>query len=451
MRTHSPHLYPYFLWLSCIALLGLLIAISALTFTLAHAQSPTWSPTFSPQIRIGFHSGDDWEPSMTSDRFGHLYTLFKHYDVTGGQTCVGCDLHLLFQRSDDHGKTWSAPKPIAPGVVKGGQYDPQIVVDPIDGRTLWASFLQNTKSVIAVVTSTDFGQTWSTLRIVSTQPPGLDKDSLVVRGKRIAVAYDDNFNTFAAVSLDGGIHWNSREIFPGSNQFDVPLSAGGGIDSKGNIFFSWDSFDKAHSKNGDGPATLWVTKSSDGGVHWTRTVIDVSAAEPPCHPCGFAYLSSQMAIRIGSDDTIYLLWNATGQFKNFTPERIFFSRSTDDGQTYSPRTQISDAPAGVEHCFPALAVGKAAGDVRLGWMDTRTGAWNVYYRASTNGGKLLGPTTRISSYVPGYPYLTAAGYKLPYGDYFQMTVDQNNLTHLAFGEGPSYAGPGNIWVSNQLS
>src|SRR5205814_532235 len=145
------------------------------------------------------------------------------------------------------------------------------------------------------------------------------------------------------------------------------------------------------------------------------------------------YLSSQMAIRIGSDDTIYLLWNASDQFVKFSPERIFFSRSTDHGRTYSPRIQISDAPAGVEHCFPALAVGEDAGDVRLAWMDTRTGAWNLFYRTSVNGGKLLGPTTRISSFVHGYPYLTSAGYALPYGDYFQMTVDQNNLTHMAFG------------------
>src|SRR6516225_2793721 len=33
---------------------------------------------FSKQDRLGFHSGDDWEPSITSDRFGHIYAMFKH-------------------------------------------------------------------------------------------------------------------------------------------------------------------------------------------------------------------------------------------------------------------------------------------------------------------------------------------------------------------------------------
>jgi len=406
---------------------------------------------FSHQARIGFQSGDDWEPSITADRYGHIYALYKHYDVSGRQTCSGCDLHLLFQRSDDQGRTWTAPSPIAPGKVMGGQYDPQIVVDPMDGRTIWASFLENTNSRIAVVKSTDFGATWSPLRIVSDLPPGLDKDTLVVRGQTIVVGYDDNLNTWASVSLDGGVHWATHEIFPGDAQFNLPLSAGGGIDAQGNIFFSWDSFDQAHSKNGDGPVTLWVTKSSDGGIHWKRTVIDVSGAPPPCDNCGFAYLSAQMALRIGADDTVYLLWNGTVDQTNFAPERIFFARSTDDGKTYSPRVEVSTAPDGVEHCFPALTVGQKSGDVRLGWMDMRTGAWNVFYQSSANGGQSFTPTVRISGFVPGYPYLTSAGFGSPYGDYFQMTVDDDNQTQMAFGEGPSYQGPGNIWVAHSTN
>jgi hypothetical protein len=157
-----------------------------------------------------------------------------------------------------------------------------------------------------------------------------------------------------------------------------------------------------------------------------------------------------MALRIGSDDTIYLLWNGTVDHTNFAPERIFFSSSTDDGQTYSPRSDISGAPAGVEHCFPALAVGQSVGDVRLGWMDARTGAWNVFFRSSTAGGKDLSPTVRISSFVPGYPYLTPIGFGSPYGDYFSMVVNDANTTQMAFGEGPSYAGPGNIWVAHSI-
>jgi hypothetical protein len=409
---------------------------------------------FTKQARIGFQSGDDWEPSFTHDRFGHLYTMYKHYDVPGGQTCNGCNLHMVFQRSDDGGITWSVPRAVAPGPIKGksGQDDPQIVVDPVDGRTVWASFMQNfPKAHIMIVKSTDFGVSWSTPRMVDNLPPGLDKDELVVRGNEIVVGYDDGTNTWASISLDGGAHWATHEVFPTSFRFGQSLAAGGVIDSHGNIYFSWNSFDQAHMKKGNGPVTLWISKSNDNGAHWTRTIFGVSGAPPPCHPCGFSYFSAQDAIGIGSDDTIYLLWNSSVDNTNFTPERIYFARSTDGGRTFSPRMDVSDAPQGVEHCFPAIITGEKPDDVRLAWMDTRTGVWNLFYRTSLEGGSHLSPTIRISGDVPGYSYITQKGFALPYGDYLQMTVDEANHTHIVFGEGPNYQGPGNIWVSNGVS
>ena len=435
-------------------LLGLLcvFAIGGATALAAPASaSASSTQQFSQQMRIGFHSGDDWEPSLTADRYGHTYALYKHYDVSGGQTCSGCNLHLLVQRSSDDGRTWTTPRPIAPGSVKGGQYDPQIVVDPVDGRTVWASFLQNTNSLIAVVKSTDFGETWSAPMLVSSRPPGLDKDELAVRGNTIVVAYDDNFNTWTSISLDGGKSWTTHEVFPTSFLFSISLSAGAAIDAQGTIFISWDSFDREHRKLGNGPSTVWVAKSSDNGHSWSRTVIDTSGAPPPCNNCGYSFLGAQMALKVGSDDTIYLLWNGTATLTNFAPERIYFSRSTDHGKTYSPRVDISNAPAGVEHAFPALATGSTAGDVRLAWMDTRTRAWNVFYRSSANSGQSFSVPVRISSYVPGYSYLTQAGFGSPYGDYMSMVVDNDTTVQMAFGEGPSYLGPGNIWTAHSIN
>lgn len=456
MSTSSSHLSTSLLASSRYFSFSLTIALNLLFIlggsSIAFAKttvSPHGNSLFSTQQRVGFHSGDDWEPSLTTDNFGHVYVLYKHYDVKGGQTCPHCAMHMLFQRSDDEGQTWTAPRPVAP--MTSGQDDPQIAVDPVDGKTIWASFMVNfPHAYIAVVKSTDFGETWTAPRTVSPQPPNFDKDALVVRGNTIAVAYD-GVNTWVSISLDGGEHWAVHPIFPGSNQFYQSLSAGGGIDSHGNLFFSWNSFDKAHNKTGNGPVKLWVSKSTDQGVHWTRTVFDVSGAPPPCHPCGFAYLSAQDAMKIGSDDTIYLLWNGTVDLTNFAPERIFFARSTDDGQTYSTRVDVSNARNGVEHSFPALAVGTHPGDVRIGWMDKRTGAWNLFFRRSFDGGEHFSPIVRVSSFVPGYSYITPNGFNLPYGDYFSMGVDEDNNTQMAFGEGPNYTGPGNIWVSHSLA
>ena len=433
-------------------LLTTLLTFGAAAPSSAGGAGPADAYRFSTPLRVGFKSGDDWEPAIAADRFGHQYLLYKHYDINGGGTCRGCDLHVLVQRSDDGGRTWTAPRPIAPGKVDGGEYDSQIVVDSLDGRTVWASFLQGEDSQIAVVKSTDFGMTWSKPRIVSGPGRGFDKDSLAVRGSTIAVAYDDELNSFAAVSTDGGVHWTVHQTFAGTDQYNLPLSAGAGIDSQGDLFFTWDSWDAAGAadENGNGPVTLWVSRSTDGGTTWKRTVLDVSGAPYPCTDCGFAFLSAQMTMAIGSDDAVYLLWNSTPGSVDNGPERIYFARSIDHGRTYSPARDVSTAALGVEHSFPALAVGRAPGDVRLAWMDMRTGAWNVIARRSDDGGRHLGPEVQLSRFAAGYPYISHAGFDLPYGDYMQLAVDAAGLTQAAWGEGPSYAGPGNIWLAHQL-
>ncbi|MFI5261460.1 MAG: sialidase family protein, partial [Candidatus Limnocylindrales bacterium] len=405
---------------------------------------------FRTPLRLGFRSGDDWETALAADRYGHLYVLYKHYDVDGGGTCRRCDLHVLIQRSDDGGRTWTAPAPIAPVKVSGGQYDSQLVVDPIDGRTVWAAFLQNDDSSVAVTHSSDFGRTWAPITIVSGKLTGYDKPELAVRGKTIAVAYDDDVSSFASVSTDGGNHWKQHLIFPGDADFQVPLAGGAGIDSRGNLFFSFESFDAAHADNADGPNRVWVAHSGDLGGHWTRTVVDTSAPAPACTDCGYDFLGAQMTLKVGPDDTIYLLWNGTPSPADAGgPQRIYLSRSFDHGQTYSTRRQVSTAPLGSEHAFPALAVGHTPGDVRIAWADTRTGGWNIFERDSRDWGFDLGPTRQVSTLVPGYDYWTSTGFGLPYGDYFEMVVDPRGRTNVAWGEGPSYAGPGNIWFSRQ--
>ncbi|MFI5261909.1 MAG: sialidase family protein, partial [Candidatus Limnocylindrales bacterium] len=327
---------------------------------------------FSTPLRLGFRSGDDWEPALATDRFGDMYVLYKHYDVPGGGTCPGCDVHVLLQRSTDGGRTWTRPVPIAPGPADGGQYDSNLVVDPIDGRTVWAAFLQGDNSRVAVTHSTDLGRTWAPITIVSGPTPGFDKPELAVRGRMVAVAYDDDVSSFASVSTDGGRKWAKQRIFAGDADFQVPLAGGAGIDSRGNLFFTFESFDAAHADAADGPATIWVARSGDGGRHFTRSIVDVSGAPPPCTDCGYDFLGPQLTLAVGPDDTVYLAWNGTvGPADDGAPERIFFARSIDHGRTYSPRREVSTAPAGAAHAFPALAVGARPGDVRIGWMDTR--------------------------------------------------------------------------------
>ncbi len=387
---------------------------------------------FTTQARLGFPAGDDWEPALAADRYGHVYVLYKHYDVAGQTSCSSCALHVLLQVSSDRGQTWSAPSPIDPEPVVGGQYDSQIAVDPVDGKTVWASFLQNSKSSIAVMKSTDFGQTWTGPTIVENLQRATDKDILAVRGLTVAVAYNAAQKIYASISHDGGQTWATQLINSGSTQKGWSLGGGGGIDSQGNIYFSWAGY----TQNGQakGPVNLFVSESRDGGQTWALTIMGISGAPYPCSNCGFAFLGAQATMTVGSDDTVYVLYNSTVDQTDFAPERIFYAKSTDHGTSYSARQDVSLAAQGVEHGFPAITTGARSGDVRIAWMDMRTGQWNLFYRASSDGGSTWSGETTVSSYVPGYSYLTPTGFGL--------------RTQIAWGESENYAGPGNIWTSH---
>ncbi len=387
---------------------------------------------FTTQTRLGFPAGDDWEPALAADQYGHVYALYKHYDVAGQTSCNSCALHVLLQISSDRGQTWSAPRPIDPEPVVGGQYDSQIAVDPVDGKTVWASFLQNSKSSIAVMKSTDFGQTWMGPTIVENLQRATDKDILTVRGTTIAVAYNAAQKIFASISRDGGQTWATQLINSGNTQQGWSLAGGGGIDSQGNIYFSWDGY----TQNGQakGPVNLFVSESRDGGQTWTPTTMGVSGAPFPCSNCGFAFLGAQATMTVGSDDTVYVLWNSTVDQTDNAPERIYFAKSTNHGASYSAKQDVSLAAQGVEHCFPAITSGSSSGDVRIAWMDMHTGQWNLFYRASSDGGSVWSGETQ--------------GFGLPYGDYFEMAVDDRGSTQIAWGKAGSYSGPGNIWTSH---
>lgn len=75
-----------------------------------------------------------------------------------------------------------------------------------------------------------------------------------------------------------------------------------------------------------------------------------------------------------------------------------------------------------------------------------TARWNVYSRASSDGGASWSPETVLSDDVSGYGYEYRTGFNEPYGDYLEIDIDGSGRTHVAWGEGPSYSGPGNVWT-----
>lgn len=398
---------------------------------------------FSPQLRLGFNVGDQWEPAIAADDYGGIYVLYPQYGGVPGCPASACaSPTAILQVSRDRGASWDSPHPIAPSGTE--QVDTQIVVDPVDGRTLYASWLQNRKSDTVVARSTDLGSSWSVV-VADHTNAGTDKPILAVRGQNVYVAYNHTQTVLVSSSHDGGATFTTTKVNANAN-LGWSLAGGGTVAPDGSVYFSWAGY----SQNGGakGPVNLYLSKSADGGATWTSRVIDVSASPPDCssYLCGWAFLGAQMTLASDEAGTLYALWNAGAAAKG--PERIYFSRSEDGGATWTPRADVSAAPSGAAHAFPALAAG-APGDLRISWMDARNGPlWNVYYRRSSDGGRHFGAEADLSTYVAGLGYIQPGGYSFPFGDYYEMAIDDRGDSHLIWGEGLNWDSPGSIWYAH---
>jgi hypothetical protein len=401
---------------------------------------------FTPQLRLGFTVGDQWEPAIAADRFGHVYMIYPQYGgVPGCPTCSSPT--MILQISADHGQPWSAPQVIYPEGSTSYQIDAQVTVDPIDGRTVYVSWLQNNKSDILVGKSTDFGASWSFVLADHTNA-GTDKPILAVRGQDVYVSYNHSQTAFVTYSHDGGTTFTEVKMNHNA-KLGWSLAGGGTVTPNGNVYFSWDGYEG--NGGAKGKVNLYISQSIDAGATWTTNLLDVSSSPPDCSAfdCGWAYLGAAITMASDTSGNLYALWNAGSEPKG--PERIYFSRSLDGGSTWSPKQDVSTAAQGNHHNFPAIAAA-GNGDVHIAWMDARAAnggmdRWNVYYRSSTNGGSSWTSEVDLFTYVAGYSYIFTDGFRFPYGDYFEMDIDEQGTNHVIWGEGFNWDSPGSIWYS----
>jgi hypothetical protein len=386
-------------------------------------------------------TGDQWEPALTADGRGHIYILFPQYGAVSG--CPGCSIPTMaLLVSNDNGLTWQAPHALATSPT--GQFDPQIVVDPVDRQTVYASWLQNNKQDVMVARSQDFGRSWY-FTIADHAPDDADKPVLAVHGPDIYVGFNHEQQFVVAASHDYAQNFSSVNVNPSADP-GWSLAGGATVDSAGNVYFGWTAYGKREL------STHWVSiymsRSPDGGKSWNTILLDLSSAPPGCaaQQCEAAFLGPQIALASDAAGTVYALWNAGNH--NGGTERIYFSSSTSGGESWGQKSEVSTADDGTEHAFPAITAG-AGGDVRIAWMDTRNAPlWNVFERSSSNGGATWSPETQLSQPVRGYDYIQSNGFKFPFGDYFSIAIDNLGNTHAVWGEGRNYMSPGSIWYSH---
>jgi hypothetical protein len=407
--------------------------------------------TPSPAAAAGFDSErvwsgeDDWEPAVAADpSSNYVYQMTTRY--SGPKACKGCPFPvMIFRSSSDGGATWNPDKFLA--ITKKAQNDPQIEV-ATDG-TVYVLWLDSYNPGVKFTKSTNRGVTWSTPFAFTgkgKKPGWSDRPILAISadGSDVYAAFNSS-DSYVASSHDTGQTWSAN--VKTSNDTRYWFHSGGAVAPNGNVYFAAADYSQDYL----GDTNINVIRSTNGGASWQTVQIDTSREMPDCswaEGCYLGFLGPSAGIAVDSTGRIVVAYNAGNAAG--APQRMYVRYSTDNGNTWSARQEVSDPGANVNNGFPALAAGNSAGDFRLIWQDDRNGAttaWNTWYRQSSNGGVSWSAPVRLSDATSGAPYKSSAGYKFPYGDYLEIAVDASGRNHFIWGAGDSYTGPGGSWYT----
>jgi len=268
---------------------------------LAACSAQAWAaqPGFPPQVRVGHTTGDQWEPALAADGLGHVFILYPQYVTVPG--CAHCPVPTMaLVVSANNGTTWEKPREIAP--LGTSQFDAQIVVDPLDRKTVYAAWLQNDKHDVVVAKSVDLGDSW-TVVLAGRDAGDLDKPVLTVHGRDVFVAYNHASSVLVSASHDGGTTFTTTLVNARTRR-GWAQAGGATVDPAGSVYVSWAAYQRGE-EHGQGPVELYVSKSPDNGKTWNTMLLDVSGAPPECatDECGWAYLGAQITIASDSAGT----------------------------------------------------------------------------------------------------------------------------------------------------
>lgn len=178
-------------------------------------------------------------------------------------------------------------------------------------------------------------------------------------------------------STDAGSTWrNAVNISSNSGYSEYPDIA---VDNTGNINVLWGD-------NTSGTSEIYFKRSNDGGTSWSQAV-NIS------NNSGYSFQPDAIVDDSGNID---VAWYDTAPGN----AEIFFSRSTGDGTNWSPAVNVSNSQA--TSIRPDIAVDDN-GNIVVAWMEAVSGYWQVFFSRSTDDGDSWSQPKKIS-YLWGNSY-----------------------------------------------
>ena len=334
----------------------------------------------------------NFDPGLAFDTKGNVYYCYGYCQVTD----EGQDENGIFVcRSEDGGKTWGDPNPVALST-GSSQFKPfhdrySIACDfnpnsPYKDRiyVTWQRFIQSPGVCISY--STDSGEMWS---VISSVPGG-----------------------------------------SGNTQSPVPS-----VGPDGELYVVWQS------RNSNGTTDAVVQKSINGGKNWWtngKVVQTVRTLGTVNTQSGRNVLMDKQNMRVSSVANLAVdcsdgprrgwVYVVQAGRDNSSMHKVFFTKSSDGGNTWTTTKRIDDNPLGNDIFFPSITVDPVTGLVAVLYYssqnDTENKGMDAYLAVSFDGGETfknirITPTTWYIRNASDVSYQGTGNYY--YGDYTSIT------------------------------
>jgi len=332
-------------------------------------------------------------PSIAFDN-GFVHTIW--IDSRPKAVGPGWESKLSYRRSTNIGMAWTVLTNLTEYNGIFGFY-PKFAFHQSNLHLIWDDTHLGGREVM-YRNSMDNGQTWSNEVLISPADGKASQNpSIACSGSQIYVVWEDyrsnsQYNIYYKRSMDGGITWDDGLGNVGLDRqlsFTTSPSSGNGpfIASDGNgivhVIYSVWTTDYGRWE------TMYI-RSTDNGATWSAPVMLTT------HD---SFHSAGRAISTNGSGGIHVVWMEPRYVGG--GYEIGYRNSMDDGNTWNPEQRLTFDPNRSDQ--PALATNGS--HVFVTWIDDRdhydwvgstSGAYELYYRESFDGGATWGNDTRLT-------------------------------------------------------
>jgi hypothetical protein len=343
--------------------------------------------------------------------------------------------------SSDGGVTWGQTTlPLA----SGDAFHSDPTVDWSSDGTAWSTTMgiNSATTVLKVQSykSTNGGATWVFDGTISGTQTNTDKQMQWIDHSASSPYANNNYVIWhngnpAFMNRRTSTGWGTPIQVSGAETTGTAIGADVKTNSAGDVFGFYPD---------TGSRGIYVVKSVNGGASYSAPVKIVTTYDS--YDIGVPAFSSRRilvyvsgaAYRNGTTNNVYALWTdlsgdtgctaATSEPGTSTTSscktRIWFSRSTDGGATWSARVKINNQSGLNDQFNPFLAIDETNGNLGAIYYDTVADAGrkkvDVYYQMSTDGGATWQPAVKVTTAMTDET-ITGADSGNQFGDYNSLS------------------------------